>query len=79
MLLVDEEARDAGQTGERAQERSPLAVEHVDVRVRHVHAAAGAKDVCVVEAWPRPGRPRGESGADEVHAGSPLTSTLHQA
>ena len=79
VLLVDQDAGDAGQVRERAQERSPLAVEDVDAvgaGVRHVHAPAGAIDVCVVEARRLAGRHRDEADADEAHSSAPARPRL---
>src|SRR6185503_11044809 len=71
-LRVDEDARDAGMTGERAQVGMFGAVEHVDpVRpgVRDVHAAAtcGAIHVGVIESRSRPRRDRDRGDLPERH------------
>ena len=83
VLLVDQHPGDAGQVGERAQERVLFAVEHVDpvgTGVRHIHEPAGSVDVGVVEARLRPGSDGSEADTNEAHALRPsATSCWHQA
>ena len=80
MLLVDQDAGDAGEIEERAQEGLPRAVEDIDAigpRVRDVHPPRRAVYVGVVEARLRAGRNRDEADTNEAHAAA--TSLLHQA
>jgi GGDEF domain-containing protein len=84
VLLVDQDAGDAGQIGERAQERLRAAVNDVyaiGASVRHVDAAAGAIEIGVVETWRRAGRYRHEADVAQAHAAARpcATSCLHQA
>ena len=84
VLLVDEDAGDAGQFGERAQKSARVAVEHLDpvgAGVGNVHPPARTVGVGVVEARLLPWRDRDEADADEAHAVwlPASTSALHQA
>jgi len=84
VLLVDQDAGDAGQPLERAQEGVRAAVDHVDAigaRMRHVDPAAGPVDIGVVEARLLCRRDGDEPDALEAHsAAQPCsTSCLHQA
>ena len=80
VLLVDQDAGDTGEIGERAQKGLPRAVEDVDAigaGVCDVHPPPGAVHVGVVEAVLRTGRNRDEADTHEAHAAA--TSLLHQA
>jgi hypothetical protein len=83
IALLDEDAGDAGQLGQRAKERLLAAVDHVDAvgaGVCHVHATARAMDVGVVEAGRSAGWKRDEADASQAHAPRPCsTSCRHQA